>query len=94
MEIPNKDQEHQCYQAPHDATSNAALWLRICSVCAQENLATEGAETSLLSDPSIRQILTDPKLTTDRQPEMIILNEHLERPCLKEITCWICLDCK
>jgi hypothetical protein len=42
MEIPNKDQQCQCYKAFYDATSNAALQLQVCPVCAQENLATQG----------------------------------------------------
>jgi hypothetical protein len=42
IEIPNKDQQRQCYKAFYDATSNAALQLQVCPVCVQENLATQG----------------------------------------------------
>jgi hypothetical protein len=94
MEIPNEDQQCQCYKAFYNATSNAALQLQVCPVCAQENLATQGEQTSLLSNPSVRQILTDPQAMTDRRLETILLNKLLERQHSTEINCWMCFDCK
>jgi hypothetical protein len=94
IEIPNKDQQRQCYKAFYDATSNAALQLQVCPVCVQENLATQGEWTSLLSDPSVRQILTDSRATTDRRLKAILLNELLERRHSTQINCWMCFDCK
>ena len=32
--IPTEEEECQCYEAFYDATSNEALTLRICPVCA------------------------------------------------------------
>jgi hypothetical protein len=58
MDLPNHDEEHRCYEAFYDATSNEALTLHICPVCARERLAREGEESLLLSNPSIVELLT------------------------------------
>lgn len=79
MEIPSEEQERQCYEAFYDAMSNMALKFRVCPVCAQEKLANEGEQTSLLSEPSIRKILVNSPPIGNRQPNMIILEQYVER---------------
>ena len=92
MEIPNAEEEHHCYECFYKATSNEALLLHTCPVCAREKLARDGQRTSILSDESIVEVL----LTTvgnDRVDErMVILRELLE---IDEgaVSCWMCMDC-
>ena len=90
MVIPDKDEERRCYEAFYDATSNEALLLRICPVCACEKLATEGERTSVLSDPSVLEILTT--TTGDEERENVILRDLLE---INEgdVNCWMCFEC-
>ena len=57
MVKPNDEEERRCYEAFYDATLNNALRLRTCPICAQEKLVGEGNETSLLSDPSVMEVL-------------------------------------
>jgi hypothetical protein len=94
MAIPNEEQERECYKAFYDATSNAAIQSQVCAICTQEWLSTKEEQASLLLNPSIREILMDSQATRDGRSKMIVLNEHLERPGLGEITCWMCSDCK
>ena len=59
----------------------------------QEKLASDGGRTTLLSNPSIRALLTNPLVRTDSENEMVIMSEHLERRG-EEIRCWMCGDCR
>lgn len=93
MQIPNEEQAHQCYKAFYDATSNTALRFQICPVCAQEKLACEGDRTSLLSDPSMKALLVDPRSTGHDRSNMLILDNFVERQG-EHVNCWMCLDCK
>ena len=90
MVIPDKDEERRCYEAFYDATSNEALLLKICPVCAREKLVTEGERTSVLSDPSVLEILTT--TTGDEERENVILRDLLE---INEgdVNCWMCFEC-
>ena len=36
--IPNEEEEQRCYESFYDATSNDALALQVCPVCAREKL--------------------------------------------------------
>lgn len=56
--IPNEEEEQRCYEAFYDATSNEALALRVCPVCAREKFKRDGEESWLLLDPSVVEVLT------------------------------------
>ena len=58
---------------------NAALQFETCLICAQEKLACDGGRTTLLSNSSIRALLTNPPMRTDFENEMVIMSECLER---------------
>lgn len=95
MEIPSEEQERLCYKAFYDATSNSALQFRICPVCAREELASEGERTSLLTEPSIREVLvmSPPIGNSGSDSDMVVLGEYLERRG-GEVICWMCTDCR
>jgi hypothetical protein len=58
MALPSAEDERHCYEAFYDATSNAALSMMVCPVCAREKQVRDGEHTLLLSDPSIVKILS------------------------------------
>lgn len=58
MVLPDEDEEWLCYEAFYDMTSNEALLLKTCPVCAWEKLVKEGEETFLLSDESVIEVLS------------------------------------
>ena len=92
MEIPNADEERLCYEAFYDATSNEALLLKTCPVCAREKLAKEGEETLLLSDESVIEVLSNTSLNDGVGRETMILRHLLE---VNEggVGCWMCFEC-
>jgi hypothetical protein len=75
MVTPDEEQKHQCYEAFYDAMSNVALQFCICPVCVQEDLIMEGEQTSLLSDPLVREILKDSHATNEGRSEIMVLNK-------------------
>jgi hypothetical protein len=97
MVIPNAYEEHDCYQSFYDTTSNAALSLKVCAVCARERLANEGERSNLLSNPSVEHVLSGTKnrLSGEREESMdkTIIRELLD---LDEggVSCWLCFDCE
>ena len=94
MDLPNRDEERRCYEAFYDATSNKALTLHICPVCARERLAREGEESLLLSNLSIVELLmmTFNYEHGQSRAYMPILR-HLLRDETGTVICWMCFDC-
>jgi hypothetical protein len=92
LEIPNADEDRHCYERFYDATSNKALSLQICPVCARERFAKEGETSFLLSDPGVMEILTRNCTNTIEENRTVILRHLLD---IKEgsVSCWMCFDC-
>lgn len=86
--MPDAEDERRCYQAFYDSTSNDALLFEVCPVCAGERLAHEGECSSLLSDPSVLEVLT----TTSGDVERSILRRFVERD-EGGVSCWMCFEC-
>jgi hypothetical protein len=57
MVVPDINDECHCYEAFYNATSNEALTLKICPVCAGEKMKKEEEEILLLSDPLLTGLL-------------------------------------
>lgn len=91
MVVPSAEEERQCYESFYEATSNKALHLETCPVCARERLASEGERTWILSDPSVVEVLTV-KNEDEKKGKMSILRELLQ---IEEggVGCWMCNDC-
>lgn len=92
MLLPSADEEHQCYEAFYDATSNEALSMTICPVCARERMAKDGEDTLLLSDPSITEILSTQFDDGHGRNRDCILR-HLLQVDEGTVNCWMCFDC-
>ena len=92
LTIPTLEEERQCYEAFYDATSNAALMLQTCPVCAREMLAKDGELTLLLSDPSIVEILSVSSNTIGRGEHPTLLR-HLLETNESGVNCWMCSEC-
>ena len=90
--VPTVEEEHHCYEAFYDATSNSSLSFRTCPVCAREKLAKEGEDTLLLSDPSIVEVLTTTLTNPNVRPDMLVLR-HLLNVEEGGVSCWMCFDC-
>jgi hypothetical protein len=88
------EEERRCYEAFYDATSNDALSFRTCPICAREKLMKEGEDSTLLSDPSVVDILMPPlpNERLRRRGKSAILRHLLEIDDTG-IYCWICFDC-
>jgi hypothetical protein len=97
MTIPNADEERNCYQSFYDATSNAALSLKVCVVCARERFANEGEQSNLLSNPSVVHVLCGVKKTVnggeDDEVDKAVMRELLD---VDEggVFGWLCFDCE
>jgi hypothetical protein len=91
--VPNSDEERQCYEKFYDATSNKALSLRVCPVCAREKLAREGEQSFLLLDPSIIELLTCEGKESDEDNGTVILRHLLEVDERGVVSCWMCFEC-
>jgi hypothetical protein len=92
MALPSAEDERRCYEAFYDATSNAALLLMICPVCAREKLSRDGEYTLLLSDPSIVEILSRTSEEGGGENAEYVL-QHLLHHEEGTISCWMCIDC-
>jgi hypothetical protein len=92
MVVPDTDDKHYCYEAFYNATSNKALILKICPVCAGEKMKKEGEETSLLSDPSVTGLLMCSLERTINEGDQVILQHSLEKD-ERGVCCWMCFDC-
>ena len=94
LSLPTVDEERQCYAAFYDATSNNALRLRTCPICGRQRLQKEGDRTTILSDPSVVEVLarTHEDNDTRQDGEMVILQDLLE---IEEggVSCWMCFEC-
>ena len=92
LAIPTLEEKRKCYEDFYDATSNAALTLRICPVCAREMLEKDGEVTMILSDPSIVEVLSVGSNNSDRERNPTILRDLLE---MNEggVSCWMCFEC-
>ena len=90
--VPTAEENHHCYEAFYDTTSNSSLSFRTCPVCAREKLEKEGEDSLILSDPSIVDVLTTTSTNSNVQPEMLILR-HLLNVEEGGVSCWLCLDC-
>ena len=90
--VPTVEEEHHCYEAFYDATSNSSLSFQTCPVCAREKLAKEGEDTLLLSDPSIVEVLTTTLTNPNVRPDMLVLR-HLLNVEEGGVSCWMCFDC-
>lgn len=92
MALPNEDEERHCYEAFYDATSNDALLLKTCPVCAREKLVKEGEETFLLSDESVIEVLSGTSSNERVGRETMVLQNLLERN-EGGVNCWMCFEC-
>ena len=92
MVIPTEEEERDCYESFYDATSNEALTLQTCPICAREKLARDGRRTSLLSDESVVDLLTVPLGNDGIEGQTMILRDLLEID-EGDISCWMCNDC-
>jgi hypothetical protein len=92
MMLPSMEQEHDCYEAFYDATSNESICFKVCPICAREWLKREGEETSILSDPSIVALLTTVKDDVVERNRNLVMHELLE---VDEdvVSCWMCFEC-
>jgi hypothetical protein len=91
MVIPSFEEERQCYEKFYDATSNKALLLRVCPICAWERFPNKGDQTWLLSDPSIVEVL-NVRMAGHNGEERLILR-HLLDVEEGSVSCWMCHDC-
>ena len=57
MVVPDRDEEQHCFEAFYDVTSNDALVLKTCPVCAGEKMKKDRDETYFLSDSSVTELL-------------------------------------
>lgn len=92
LAIPDAEEERHCYQAFYDATSNQALLLRICPICAREKFAREGEETMLLSDQSVVDVLTVNREDGNEGRNVVVLRDLLETSD-GGVNCWMCFEC-
>jgi hypothetical protein len=94
MALPDVDEERRCYEAFYEATSNDAVSLRTCPVCGREKLAKDGERNVLLSELSVRELLTTSwidEFGTNRE-RMVVLR-HLLEVDEGGVTCWVCFEC-
>ena len=77
MVVPTEEEERSCYEAFYDSTSNEAIRMEICPVCARQKLARDGKRTSLLSDESVMAVLG---IVGEREGE-----ESSERKILRDL---------
>ena len=92
MVLPNAEEERLCYESFYEGTSNEALSLKTCPVCAREKLAKDGEETMLLSDESVLEVLTSNSSNDTTRGEIMVLQHLLERN-EAGVGCWMCLEC-
>ena len=92
MVVPNADEEQLCYEAFYEATSNEALSLKICPVCAREKLSKEGEQTMLLSDETVIEVLTSSSSNERLGRETMVL-QHLLETNEGGVGCWMCFEC-
>ena len=92
MVLPNAEEERLCYESFYEGTSNEALSLKTCPVCAREKLAKDGEETMLLSDESVLEVLTSNSSNDTMRGEIMVLQHLLERN-EAGVGCWMCLEC-
>ncbi|KAG0691950.1 hypothetical protein DFH29DRAFT_883383 [Suillus ampliporus] len=57
MELLTDEVQKECFRTFQEATSNRALAMSICVVCAREMMAYEGEKLFILSIPNIKQRL-------------------------------------
>ena len=92
MVLPNAEEERLCYESFYEGTSNEALSLKTCPVCAREKLAKDGEETMLLLDESVLEVLTSNSSNDTTRGEIMVLQHLLERN-EAGVGCWMCLEC-
>ena len=92
MEIPTVEEERSCYEAFYDATSNAALSMMVCPVCACKKNSTEGEHTFILSEPSTMEILFNAYDAGNGDNSKFIMRDLL-RNDEGTISCWMCSEC-
>ena len=92
MVVPNADEERLCYEAFYEATSNEALSLKTCPVCAREKLSKEGEETMLLSDETVIEVLTSSS-SDERPGGTTMILQHLLEMNEGGVGCWMCFEC-
>ena len=88
MVVPNADEERHCYESFFDATSNEALTLQVCPVCAREKLDRDGEYNSLLSDETVVEVLE-----SGRVGEGSVILRHLLEIDERGVNCWMCWEC-
>ena len=88
MVVSNADEERHCYESFFDATSNKALTLQVCPVCAREKLDRDGEYNSLLSDETVVEVLE-----SGRVGEGSVILRHLLEIDERGVNCWMCWEC-
>lgn len=86
------EEERRCYEAFYDATSNVALALRTCPVCAREMLVKDGEVTLILSDPSVVEVLSVASNNLGTEGIAVVLRNLLETS-EGGVNCWMCFEC-
>ena len=92
MVVPNAEEERHCYEAFFDATTNEALLLKICPVCAREKSAKDGEDSMLLSDESVIEVLTSTSSNERIGGRSMVLRQLLETS-EGGVGCWMCFEC-
>lgn len=92
MVLPNAEEERLCYESFYERTSNEALILKTCPVCAREKLAKDGEDTMLLSEESVLEVLTSTSSNNRTRGEVMVLQHLLERN-EAGVGCWMCFEC-
>ena len=92
MVLPNAEEERLCYESFYERTSNEALILKTCPVCAREKLAKDGEDTMLLSEESVLEVLTSTSSNDRTRGEVMVLQHLLERN-EAGVGCWMCFEC-
>jgi hypothetical protein len=94
MVLPSPDEEQNCYEVFYEATSNDALLLKTCPVCAWEKLAKDGEVTLLLLDESVIEVLTSTsELLNERVDREMVILQHLLEVNEGGVNCWMCFEC-
>ena len=66
--------------------------MMVCPVCVEEKFASDGERTSLLSDPSILEILSSTIVDKHEERRRYVL-QHLMEIEEGVVSCWMCNEC-
>src|SRR5262245_3824007 len=94
MSLPSVRQQKACYRAFRQATSNRALQMRVCVVCARELMSREGEVQWISKLRAIKDVLApERKFHAHKLYEgMLLVSEYISGSG-KEAFAWICFDC-